>query len=336
VKLKVSTVFALETERHSRGVFMRAIRYVIVLWLSLVGISGLADNRLMARTSGHDSTAASSPISAASVDPNKAPSEFNHHVAGWALIGVGFLVLVSCMSTNLRALRYFWPALFVLMGLFLALWSDAEIWPRGNMTWTWLLHHDQEAGQHKIYALLLMVIGIVEYLRARDALNRFWRAWAFPILAIMGAAFLLIHDHTASSGASSPEARAYLINPALGPDGERPILHVSDPMPDMDHSMMDLDRASMTMDGATVDHSSTAGDNRALTNTSSADPHHHHKMTRSMLLVKREHLWFMIVGLGMALFKFVSDGEIWRRRFLPYVWPGGMMLLGVLLVLYRE
>jgi len=316
---------------------MRAIRYVIVLWLSLVGIGGLANNRLMARTSGHDSTAGSSPISTASVDPNKASSEFNHHVAGWALIGVGCLVLVSLLSTNLRALRYFWPALFVLMGLFLALWSDAEIWPRGNLNWAWLLHHDQEAGQHKIYALLLTVIGIVEYLRARDSLSRFWRAWAFPILAIMGAAFLLIHDHTASSGATSPEARAYLINPALGPDGEKPLLHVSDPMPGMDHSMMDLDHAGMTMDGAGSDHSSALiGDNPALTNTSSADHHHHHKMTPSMLLVKREHFWFMLVGLGVALFKLVSDGEIWRRRFLPYVWPGGMMLLGVLLVFYRE
>jgi hypothetical protein len=315
---------------------VRPASFVLVLWLSLAAVGGIANRGVIAQDSGQNLMALSSAVSAVSVDPNKAPSEFNHHIAGWALIGVGCLVLLSFMSTNLRSLRYFWPALFVLMGLFLALWSDAEIWPRGNLTWVWLLHHDQEAGQHKIYALLLIIIGIVEYLRARDSLNRFWRAWAFPVLAIMGAAFLLIHDHTASSGATSAEARAYLINPALGPDGERPILHVSDPMPGMDHSMMGLDHASMTMEGARGEDSSTPiGDNPALTNTSSAD-HHHHKMTPSMLLVEREHFWFMIVGLGVALFKLVSDGEIWRRRFLPYVWPAGMMLLGVLLVLYRE
>jgi len=314
---------------------MRAIHYVLVLWLSFAGLGGLADHVLMAQASGQNLMAVSSSISAASVDPNKAPSEFNHHAAGWALIGVGCLVLIACMSPNLRVVRFFWPALFLLMGLFLALWSDAEIWPRGNMTWAWLLHHDQEAGQHKIYSLLLIAIGVVEYLRARGSLNRFWRASAFPLLATIGAAFLLVHDHTTGSGATSPEARAYLINPALGPDGDRIVPHASDPMPVMYHSMMHLDHSRMTGDGSILDHASVpVGDDPVVTNTRSPD--HHHRMTPSMLLVAREHFWFMIVGLGVALFKLVSDGEFWRRRFLPYVWPGGIMLLGVLLVLYRE
>jgi len=88
------------------------------------------------------------------------------------------------------------------------------------------------------------------------------------------------------------------------------------------------------MDGVGGDHSSSSmlGENAAPTTPSG----HHHQMTPSMLLVEREHFWFMIVGLGVAVFKLVSDGELWRRRFVPYVWPGGMMLLGVLLVLYRE
>jgi hypothetical protein len=106
-------------------------------------------------------------------------------------------------------------------------------------------------------------------------------------------------------------------------------------MSGMDHSMMDLDHSSMSMDGSSSDHSSMPlGDDPVLTTAPSAD--HHHHMTPSMLLVEREHFWFMIVGLGLALFKLISDGELWRRRFVPYVWPGGMMLLGLLLVLYRE
>ena len=294
---------------------MSTINRALVLWLSLGGLGGLLCNAATVQVSGESPTAVLAPTPAAPVDPNKAPSEFNHHLAGWALIGVGFLVLVSILYPNYRGLRYFWPALFLLMGLFLLLWSDAEIWPRGNLSWAWLLHHDHEAGQHKIYALLLMAIGFVEYLRAHGSLTRFWRAWAFPILAIVGATLLLIHDHTASGGGSSPEARAYLINPALDADGNRPNPMASVPMPSMDHSMMDMDHSSMNMD-------SSAG--------------HHHQMTPSMLLVEREHFWFVIVGLGVALFKLVSDGELWRRRFVPYVWPGGMMLLGLLLVLYRE
>lgn len=314
---------------------MRMSSNVLVLCLSFAGVGALGHNFLLVPAFGEGLTAVATPISAVSADPNKAPSELNHHVAGWALIGLGLIVLVSFLSPSLKALRYFWPALFLLIGIFLALWSDAEMWPRGNMNWGWLLHHDHEAGQHKIYALLLIALGIVEYLRARDSLNRFWRAWAFSALAIVGALSLLIHDHAAGAGATLPEARAYLINPALGPDGNAPSLQASDPMPAIDHSRMGLNQSAMPLDHSGMDHPSMPinGD-PTFTSTPSSD--HHHHMTPSMLLVEREHFWFMLVGLGVALFKLISDGDFWRQRFLPYVWPGGIMLLGLLLVFYRE
>ena len=307
---------------------MRTTNCVLLLWLSLAGVGGLTDNVILAQASGQHLTAGSGPVSPEFVDPNKAPSEFNHHVAGWALIGIGLLVLASFLSRDLRTLRYVWPAFFVLAGLFLAAWSDAEIWPRGNMNWAWLLHHDQEAGQHKIYAFLLIAMGLVEYLRAYGSLNRFWRSWAFPILAITGAVLLLVHDHTAGSGATSAEAKAYFINPALGPDGRPPTLHASDPMPGMDHSMMEMSNANS-------DHAHMPTGNEP-TPRDTPSPGHHHQMTPSMLMVEREHFWFMIVGLGVALFKLVSDAEFWHRHFIPYIWPSGIVLLGTLLVLYRE
>jgi len=314
---------------------MRGITSILILWLSVAGLVAFADNVLMAQPAGQTPIGVSGPVARASVDPNKAPSEFNHHVAGWALMGVGLLVLASFLSPDLRVLRYGWPVLFLLTGLFLALWSDAEIWPRGNMNWAWLLHHDKEAGQHKIYALLLITMGVIELLRARGSLNRFWSAWAFSILAIVGATMLLVHDHTAGSGANSLEARAYLINPALGPDGKPPAPHEPDPMPAMDHSTMDMDHSDVLMGASSMDHSSMLPSiDPALTNSPSSS--HHHHMTPSMLLVEREHFWFMIVGLGVALFKLISDGEFWRRRIVPYVWPSGMVLLGILLVFYRE
>jgi hypothetical protein len=314
---------------------MRATSYVLILWLSLVGLSGFADSVIMARAFGQHLIAVSAVVSPTSEDPNKAPSEFNHHIAGWALIGVGVLVLASCLAPDLSALRYTWPTLFLLAGVFLALWSDAEIWPRGNLNWAWLLHHDQEAGQHKIYALLLIAIAIVEYLRTRKSLNRFWGTWTFCFLAIIGAAFLLVHDHTASSGANSPEARAYLVNPALGPYRELPAPHASNSMPGINHSRMDMDHGGMPMDHSGMNHSSMpTGNDSALAVTPSPD--HHHHMTPSMVLVEREHFWFMIVGVSIALFKLISDGKFWRRPFIPYLWPSSMVLLGILLVLYQE
>ncbi len=302
---------------------------VLILWLSLAWLGCFADTVIRAQALEQPQSV-SGPASPASVDPNKASSEFNHHMAGCVLIVAGSLVLASLLSPELRAVRHVWPALFLLAGLFLAVWSDAEIWPRGNLSWGWLLHHDREAGQHKIYALLLIIIGIVEY-RASSFRSRFWCAWAFPILAIVGATFLLVHDHTASSGVNSPEANAYLVNRALDADGNPRAAEASDPAAGTDHSMAGM---SMPMASASMDHSSMQ-----MGLDPPADPPppaHHHHMTPSMLLVEHEHFWFMMVGFGVALFKLISDGDFWRRRFIPYVWPSGVVLLGVLLVLYRE
>ena len=277
------------------------------------------------------------------VDPNKGPSELNHHIAGWALVGIGLLQLVALLSPRMKAQRYIWPALFLSAGLFLALWSDGEIWPRGNLNWAWLLRHDAEARQHKVYAVLLIAIGIIEYLRIRGSLPRFWKTWAFPALAAIGACLLLIHDHTGGSGAHSPEAQAYLVNPTLDVDGSprkpestatsttgaddphHSMHHPSEEAKhenDMESSAMPMDHSHMMMDYSSGD-AMNAGE-------------HHHIMTASMLLVEREHMWFMIVGLAIGLFKFLSDSEFVQSRIVPYMWPSCMTLLGVMLVLYRE
>jgi hypothetical protein len=154
---------------------------------------------------------------------------------------------------------------------------------------------------------------------------------------VIGACFLLVHDHTAASGANSPEAHAYLVNPALDQDGKPHPIPVSDPAPAMDHSTMTMD-PSMAMDHSSMDHPMDHSSMPMADDPAPTEEHsdHHHHMTPSMLLVEREHLWFTIVGLGVALFKLISDGNFFRNRFIQYVWPSGMALLGVLLVLYHE
>ena len=272
------------------------------------------------------------------VDPNKGPSELNHHIAGWALIGVGLLQLASLCSSRSRALRYIGPALFLLAGLFLALWSDAEIWPRGNLNWFWLFQHDPEARQHKIYAFLLIAIGIVECLGISESLSR-WKTQAFPVLAVIGACLLLVHDHTGGSGARSPEAQAYLVHPELDVDGEvRPNAIRASEAITQDHyrdvydpSKEATNNHGLESDSMPMDHSHMGSDNSPL-----AAVHHVHHMTTSMLLVERQHIWFMIVGLAIILFKFLADGEFFQTRAIPYIWPNWMVLLGVMLVFYKE
>ena len=271
-----------------------------------------------------------------SPDPNKGPSEFNHHIAGWALVGVGILVLASQLSPRLRGLRYLLPFLFIGVGLFLAVWSDGEIWPRGNLNWAWLIHHDAEARQHKIYALLLICIGAIEYCRMRGWLSKSWRTWAFPVLAVLGAAMLLVHDHTAGSGANLPEAQAYLVNPMLNVDGtaRRAAANPESATMSMDHAAGEpMDHASMHDPSMSMDHS--GGMTEATANQPSHSQHHH-EMSASMMMVEREHFWFMIVGIGIALFKFISDGKLFRSRLIGYMWPTFMIVLGCALVVYRE
>jgi hypothetical protein len=247
------------------------------------------------------------------------------------------LVLSGFLVPPLRSVRFVWPALFLLAGLFLAFWSDAEIWPRGNLNWIWLIQHDAEARQHKVYALLLIALGIIEYLRARDSLSRFWRNWAFPILAVIGASMLLVHDHSHDSGVHTAEVKAYLVNPALNVDGEARPLEVADAAPMSHDAMTGMgDMHGMDMDHAAVSHDTDhaamkAGD----APPAESSPHHHH-MSAAMLHVEREHFWFMVVGLGIALFKFLADAEILPSRASAFVWPSGMVLLGILLVLYHE
>jgi hypothetical protein len=63
---------------------------------------------------------------------------------------------------------------------------------------------------------------------------------------------------------------------------------------------------------------------------------HSHEMSEGMLRVERQHFWFTVVGFAVALFKFLSDGALWRRSLTLRLWPGFVTLLGVLLVLYTE
>ena len=91
------------------------------------------------------------------VDPDIIDSEFNHRAAGWALIAMALLIVCGYASPKLAFLQKVWPFIFIAVGIFLAVWSDKEIWPRGHLSWTWLIHHDAEARQHKIYAALLIM-----------------------------------------------------------------------------------------------------------------------------------------------------------------------------------
>jgi len=64
--------------------------------------------------------------------------------------------------------------------------------------------------------------------------------------------------------------------------------------------------------------------------------HDGHVMTAGMLKIQKEHFWFSMVGFGVITFKFLSDGNFWKRAVPPYLWCVCMAILGLLLIFYTE
>jgi hypothetical protein len=226
-----------------------------------------------------------------------------------------------------------WPLLFIMAGVFLAVWSDREIWPRGDLGWAWLMH-DAEARQHKIYAILLIAIGVIEYLRSRARLSRRWAPWVFPLLAIFGGVFLFFHEHGSSEG--HPDNSGHQLSALqMNSPGTQPAVQVAQSqaaVPDENgskhqHGTAEAGPAAMP---ASSHHEHATG--------ASPQPaqHHEHHMTAAMLNVRREHMWFAVVGFCVAFCKFLYDAKPLGRTFTPYLWANSMILLGVLLVLYTE
>jgi putative copper resistance protein D len=138
------------------------------------------------------------PAEQAKALADKRESEFNHHLAGFLVIVAGiFLLAQDRFAKRWPGVRYVWPCCFLLAGVYLALFSDTEIWPMGPQTLWFAIHNNPEDLQHKVFALILLFLGAIELLRAQGKLKSMWSAWAFPVLGMVGAILLLFHHHSA-------------------------------------------------------------------------------------------------------------------------------------------
>jgi len=128
----------------------------------------------------------------------KRESEGNHHLAGLfvALSGL-FILTQSKFAKKFPAMEYAWPACFLLSGLFILVYSDTELWPFGPKPWIQGTITNPEVIQHKIFAVLLLGVGLIETGRVRKWLRAVWAAWVFPVLAVVGSFLLLFHSHSA-------------------------------------------------------------------------------------------------------------------------------------------
>jgi hypothetical protein len=194
---------------------------------------------------------------------DKKESEFNHHLAGFfvALAGL-FISLQGTLEKRWPTVRYALPTCFLLSGIFVLIWSDTELWPFGSRGWLEVLRDNQEVLQHKVFAVLLLGLGVTEWQRARGVLKAAWSVCVFPVVAIGGSLLLLFHQHEGG------------------------------------------------MQG----------------------PNHMELMAR----IQSEHLSFAVAGVGIGVAKGFAEVKTGLQGDFRKAWPLLMIVLGILLMLYRE
>jgi copper resistance protein D len=134
----------------------------------------------------------------------KRESEFNHHLAGFLVLVAGLLILADgSIRQRWAVARHVWPICFLASGIFLLIFSDTELWPFGSQSWYFGLTHHAEVLQHKVFAVLLFALGLIELQRERGVLKAGWSDWVFPMVAAAGSLMLFFHDHQA--GMNGPD-----------------------------------------------------------------------------------------------------------------------------------
>ena len=258
---------------YRRGIFLfLAGSLVVVLSVSPVHLRGQQTPPAQHEHAGHEgmnmqmdepADPAAQARLQAKILADKKESEFNHHLAGVlvAIAGV-FMFFQGSLTSRWPAVKFVWPACFLLAGIFVLVWSDTELWPFGHRQWLEALQNNREVLQHKTFAVLLLGLGVIDWQRARGVLKAAWSAWVFPVIAIVGSVILIFHQHEG------------------GMVGE----------------------------------------------------HHMETMAR----IQSEHLSYSISGLGIGLAKGLSEVKTWAAAIFAKIWPTLMVVLGILLVFYRE
>ena len=128
-------------------------------------------------------------------------STFNHRVSGWFLLLWGLTALLAGLQSPQRTWWRFVPPM-ILFGLaeFLFFRNDPEAWPVGPMSF-WASLHDAEDLQHRIFLLLVILMAVVELLRAAGRLPALLAKYALPALGCFGAVYLFFHKHGAEMAA---------------------------------------------------------------------------------------------------------------------------------------
>ena len=120
-------------------------------------------------------------------------SNFNHNVSGLILTVMAAVALIGYLFKARWA--YYWPAGFIVLGIFIFFRSDAQAWPMGPMGFWESTFGDGEILQHRLATLLTFLLGGLE-IRARTNPQARKLRYMFPILCALGGILLLTHSHS--------------------------------------------------------------------------------------------------------------------------------------------
>jgi putative copper resistance protein D len=119
-------------------------------------------------------------------------SEYNHHMAGVFVFTMGLLAVLD-RTGRARWARH-WPLLLLGLAAFMFVRNDPRAWPLGPAGF-WESMTLPDVLQHRLVVLLVVGLGLFEWLVRIGALARpGWRL-VFPILCAVGGGMLLTHSH---------------------------------------------------------------------------------------------------------------------------------------------
>ena len=142
-------------------------------------------------------------------------SEFNHRGSGFFVLLWGLTGLIAGLQWPKRTWVRFVPPI-MLFGLFefLVLRNDPKAWPLGPIPF-WISFRDPSAFEHRVFIALILVLAIVELLRAADRLPSFAYKFAVPAIAVTSIVLLLLHHH---GGFETQQAMQNMSDPSAAAD----------------------------------------------------------------------------------------------------------------------
>ncbi|HEY2911949.1 MAG TPA: hypothetical protein VGK21_01195, partial [Candidatus Angelobacter sp.] len=188
----------------------------------------------------------------------------------------------------------------------------------------------------KLYALLLIVFGLVEYVQSNPRLRKPWLKMVFPVLCVMGGASLFLHHHSGMVMASANAMDHMGHHVSAAPDMNSNCQSASETVPAnmQDHHHGTAEHGSAEHGAAELSHPCPSA--VAQAGSASIAQGHAHALMGAGANIQRQHAWFAVVGFCVALFKFLHDFARPPVRVSHSLWANSVIVLGILLLIYVE